>query len=403
MAHRYRVISADSHLEISPDRWTGRIPARYRDRAPRLVKLATGGDGVMVENRSVYVLGLAVTGKPYKEHRIYGVTYDGSPGTGTPEQRLEEQDQDGVDAEVMFTSTRNAEFWRGIRDDNAYKAVVHAYNEFLAEEYCAPARDRLLAMGMIPLTGLDDAIAEMEYCARAGLQGVALGAFPSGKGYPTPEDDRFYAAALDLDIPVTAHVGFVQQPGPLFPYQRKPVEAGFGSEPVELLTRFGGGIAQNAIQLIMAGVFDRFPKLRIYWAETMVGWLGYCYEELDDTYNRIRHWARREFGLEPLKRPPSDYLREHCLWGFLRDPFGVRHRHEAGVGNIMWGSDFPHYVGDWPHSLKMIDELFAGVPEEERYQIVAGNAIQFFHLENESRGPDDRPSFSDANGSAGDP
>ena len=40
MANRYNVISADAHLEISPDRWTERVPARYRDYAPRLVKLA---------------------------------------------------------------------------------------------------------------------------------------------------------------------------------------------------------------------------------------------------------------------------------------------------------------------------------------------------------------------------
>ena len=46
-----RVISADSHLEMSPERWTPRVPARYRDLAPRLVKLPDGGDGVMVEGQ----------------------------------------------------------------------------------------------------------------------------------------------------------------------------------------------------------------------------------------------------------------------------------------------------------------------------------------------------------------
>lgn len=381
MARGYRVISADSHLEIAPERWTNRVPAKYRDRAPRRVRLATGGDAVMVENRPLYILGLAVTGKPYEDHRIYGVTYEGNSGTGLPEQRLKEQDQDGVDAEVLFTSTRNAEFWRGIRDDDAYRAVVHAYNEFLAEEYCAVAPDRLLALGIIPQTGGDDAIAEMEYCVKAGLKGVTLGAFPSSKGLPTPEDDRFYAAALDLNVPLTVHVGFGPTVGPLFPYKRSPAEAGFGSDPLVLLTRFGGGIAQNAAQMAMAGVFDRFPSLKIYWAETMVGWLAYCYQELDDTYQRIRHWAAREFELPPLRRPLSEYLREHCAWGFLRDPYGVCHRHEVGVGNIMWGSDFPHYVGDWPHSLQIIEEMFAGVPEDERRQIVAGNAIRFFQLD----------------------
>ncbi len=385
MAREYRLISADSHLEISPDRWTPRVPAAHRDRAPRLVKLANGGDGVLSENTPLYVVGLGVAARPYEEHRIYGVTYDGNPGTGTPEQRLAEQDQDGVDAEVMFTSTRNAAAWRAIRDDAAYKAVVHAWNEFLAEEYCAVDRERLLAMGMIPMTGVGDAVAELEYCARAGLRGICLSQFPSGKGFPTREDDRFYAAVLDHNMPLTVHVGFVETPGPLFQHPKRPPEAssGPGSDPMFALTRFGGGIAQTAIQMVFGGVFDRFPDLRVYFAETMVGWLGYCYEELDDTYRRIRYWAERDFGLEMRPRPPSEDLRAHCVWGFLRDPFGVRHRHEVGVANMMWGSDFPHYVGDWPNSRKVLDELFAGVPDDERYRITCANAIEFFHLDAE--------------------
>jgi predicted TIM-barrel fold metal-dependent hydrolase len=383
MAREYRLISADSHLEISPDRWTSRVPRKYRDRAPRLVKLASGGDGVLSENTPLYVLGLGVAARPYEDHRVYGVTYEGNPGTGTPEQRLREQDQDGLDAEVMFTSTRNAAAWRAIRDDDAYRAVVHAWNEFLAEEYCAVDRDRLLAMGMIPMTGVADAIAELEYCARAGLRGVCLGQFPSGKSLPTPEDDGFYSAVLDLNMPLTVHVGFVDSPGPLFSYPRRPPEASFGpgGDPMFALGRFCGGIAQNAIQMVFSGVFDRFPRLKVYFAETMVGWLGYCYEELDDTYRRIRHWAERDFGLEPRGRPPSEDLRAHCRWGFLRDPFGVRHRDEVGVDNMMWGSDFPHYVGDWPNSRPLLDEMFEGVPADERYRITAGNAINFFHLD----------------------
>ena len=70
VAHRYNVISADSHLEVAPTRWTPRVPEKWRERAPRLVTLAGGGDGVLIENRPPYVLGLAVTGKPYQEQDL---------------------------------------------------------------------------------------------------------------------------------------------------------------------------------------------------------------------------------------------------------------------------------------------------------------------------------------------
>ena len=386
MAYNYRLISGDCHLEISPDRWTGRVPAKYRDRAPRLVKLAHGGDGVIVEGKPLYVLGLAITARPYNEHVLYGQNYEGNFGAGSPEQRLKEQDQDGVDAEVLFTSAGNGGFWRGIHDDNAYSAVVHAYNEFLAEEYCAHNRDRLLAMAVIPSVSVDGSIAELEYCKKAGIKGVALNSFPSGKTYPTPEDDRFWAAALEMQMPLTVHVGFIGREGPVFKYEKDPVEVGFGADPVRVLTRFTGGVTQNAIQMVMAGVFDRFPELKIYWAETMIGWIPYFYDQVDDIYERSRYWAERDYGLKPLQRPISEYIREHCLWGFLKDPIGVRERHEIGVDRIMWGSDFPHSAGNWPHSHELLDEMFANVPEGERHQITCGNVIDFFHLDQVAAG-----------------
>jgi predicted TIM-barrel fold metal-dependent hydrolase len=336
----------------------------------------------LIENKPLYVLGLAVTGKPYQEHRPSGVNYEGNPGTGSPEQRLSEQDRDGVDAEVMFTGPGNVRFWRGIQEDAAFDAVVHAYNEFLAEEYCAAARDRLLAMAVIPTTGVESAVKEMEYCARAGLKGVMLANFPSGKGFPTPEDDRFWAAATDLKMPLTAHVKFFTDERPVFRYKRRPTEAeSFAVDPVFNLVRFAGESALNAVQMIMAGVFDRFPKLRIYWAETMIGWIPYFLSQLEDNWERTRYWAGEFYGLEAPARPLSEYIREHCFWGFIKDPFGVMMRHHMAVGRLMWATDFPHAASDWPNSRKVIEEIFNGVPAEEKSRMVAGNAIEFFQLD----------------------
>ena len=381
MARQYRIVSGDAHLELDPERWTGRVPAKWRERAPRRITLPDGGDGVLVENRPLYVLGIAIAGAPPPEHKIFGVAYEGSPGAGSLEQRLQEQDVDGVDAEILFTAVSGFQLWRGISDDEAFNAVIHAYNTFLAEEYCAPDRDRLIALGVIPDTGIDDAIAEMEYCARAGLRGIALYSFPNGKSCPTPEDDRFWAAALDLNMPVSAHVSFADKPGPKFRYQRAPAGLASSADPVGRMTRFsqGGG---NMLQLIMAGVFDRFPDLQIYWAETQIGWVPHFFSQTDDNYERCRYWAERHFGLQPLRRPPSEYLKEHTYWGFVYDPLGVKLRDYVGVDRAMWGADFPHAAGDWPESRRVLDEMFAGVPDDDRYKMTCGNAVDFFHLDN---------------------
>jgi predicted TIM-barrel fold metal-dependent hydrolase len=380
MASKQRLFSADSHLEISPDRWTARVPRQYRDRAPRLVKLPNGGDGIIVEGRPLYVVGLAIAGKPYERHQLTGVTYSGSEGAGTPEQRLKEQDQDGIDGEILYTSASNLTFWRGIKNDDAYLAVVRAYNSFLAEEYCAVDRDRLIAMGAIPTHSVDTAVAELEYCANAGLKGVMLNAFPSGKSYPSPEDERFYAAALDLSMPLTVHVGMQLPDGPLFRYDREPGEVAFGGDPIRVLTRFAGSPGLNAVQLLLSGVFDRYPRLRIYWAETQMGWIPYYYEQLDDVYKRSKHWMERYFGFKPLKLQPSEYIREHCYWGFIYDRVGLRLRYDIGVDRIMWGNDFPHSAGDWPNSKRVIEDMFSGVPEDEKQKILADNAVDYFHL-----------------------
>ena len=382
MAKMFQRVSGDSHLEISPERWTPRVPDKYREFAPQLVKLPAGGDGLALGGKQVYSVGLAVTGRPYDQHAIRGISYEGSPGTGSPEQRLREQDADGIEAEVLFVSTgSNPNLWRrGAPDDAAYRSIIHAYNEFLAEEYCAAAPDRLIGMGIVPDTGIDDAVAELEYCARHGLKGVVLHAYPNGKGYITREDDRFWAASLDLNMALTMHVGFRPDSGPVFDFERIPEGVSARSEPIRVMGRVGGPAAQNAIQLVFAGVFDRFPALRFYWAETQISWLPYFYEWADDIYERSKFWADTEYGLKPLRQRPSEYMREFCYWGFVKDVYGVKIRHDIGVKRAMWANDFPHSAGDWPNSVEVLDEMFAGVPAEEQHQMVAANVAEYFHL-----------------------
>jgi predicted TIM-barrel fold metal-dependent hydrolase len=150
---------------------------------------------------------------------------------------------------------------------------------------------------------------------------------------------------------------------------------------VNLMVRFASENAITPLQMAFAGVFDRFPTLQVYWAETQIGWLPYCLSQVDDNYERNRYWAERFWGLEPLARPPSEYLKTHCYWGFMKDPLGIELRHRIGVDRILWGSDFAHAAGDWPNSLEVIDETFTGVPENERERILATNAVDFFGLE----------------------
>ena len=78
---------------------------------------------------------------------------------------------DGLLAEVLFPNMQvGPRLWRGIADDDLYRATVRAYNDWLGEEYCPVSRDRLIGLGVIPWSGLDDAVAELHHCAKLGLR-----------------------------------------------------------------------------------------------------------------------------------------------------------------------------------------------------------------------------------------
>jgi uncharacterized protein len=386
MARNYRYISADSHFESPPEQWTHRVAKQYRDRAPRRIKLANGRDGLLLEGRQLIYGGTSLYGgRPPETFDPTVLDFDNTPGCGDAAQRLREQDQDGIDAEVLFAlDVRN----RAIRDKAAFLAVIKGFNDYLAEEYCAVDRDRLIGVAVLPNIGAEEDVAELERCKRMGLKGAWLGTFSSGQSYPTPEDDRFCAAALDLEMPVIVHTSFPTKVGSretrLFKYPREP--QGEERPPTDFVQRFArqgphhsGSV--EASQLVVSGVFDRFPKLQIYWAENNVGWLPYFYEQIDHEYQINRFWAERHLGLPRLKRLPSEYLKEHAHWGFFEDCVGVRLRHEVGVDRMMWSTDFPHVVTRWPKSLQALESQMAGVPQEERWNMVAGNAIKFFRLD----------------------
>ena len=392
MAISYRYISGDSHLEIDSKHWLDRVPAKYREQAPRLVRQANGSDAWMIGDNIKRAAAAAdlYGGKGRDAYVPFDGRYEGTPGTGDPAQRLSEQDQDGIDAEVLFPSQQGGpKFWRRVEDNDAYKAILRAYNSWLAEEYCAVNPERLIGVGILPLgVELDAVIAELDFCAKAGFKTVMLQGHPSGNAYASQADDPFWMRALELNMPISVHVDLDRtgaRKGPLFKYPKESDEImkKLSHDLVDQVGRFGpvrGNGSIPAVQWVLSGLFDRFPTLKIFFAENQLGWIPFFLQSADVRYDRHHRWAERLLGFKPLSRPPSEYIREHCLWGFQFDRVGVELRHKIGVDMLMWGSDFPHQESDWPESLKIIDKNFAGVPDEEKYKMVCGNAVEFFRL-----------------------
>ena len=388
----YRLVSSDGHLEVPPERWVHRVPEKYRDRAPRTVTIPDGGDAILIEGQPLQEANFLDlrAGRASGQWQPFGIKVEGAAGVGPPEQRVQEQDTDGLDAEVLFPAqVAGPVLWRNIGHDEVYKAVVRGYNDWLGEEYCSVSPDRLIGMGVIPWTNSDDAIIEMEHCARLGLKGVVLGMLPGGKAYPTPEDDKFWAAALDMDMPVTVHVSFnrtgprATQPTFKYPIETPDVMARLRRPFLEWITNFGLPPAVGVSQLVLSGVFDRFPKLKVFFAETRLGWVPFWLEHADLWYERHRSWAEEYLGYKSLKHLPSDYVKQHIFWSVQYEKVAVELRHHVGVDRIMFATDFPHIECEWPNSKPLIDEIYADVPEEEKRQIWSGNVVKYFKLNGE--------------------
>jgi predicted TIM-barrel fold metal-dependent hydrolase len=385
MAPSYRYFSADSHFECLPETWTHRIPAKYRDRAPRRIKLADGRDAIVVEGQPLEYRGTNLfAGKDPEDFNPTHLDFENAVGAGSPKQRLKEQDADGIDGELLFaTEARNTK----IKDKNAFLEIIRSFNDYFIEEYCSVDPTRLVGVAVMPDIGADEDITEMKRCKEKGYKAVRLHTFPSGKSYPTPEDDLFYAAALDLQMPLTIHTSFPRRTDRrdvfLMQYPKDPQGEGRPFDFLQRLARQGiyhcGAV--EATQMIFSGVFDRFPALKIFWAENNIGWIPYFYEQVDQTYKINCGWAEKLLGLPRLKKLPSQYLREHAYWGVFDDPIGIELRHRVGVDKIMWSNDFPHIVTRWPKSQELIEEQFGGVPENEKFAMLAGNAVEYFHLD----------------------
>jgi predicted TIM-barrel fold metal-dependent hydrolase len=372
----YNVISCDGHLEIPPDAWIRHVPAEHRDRAPRLVRLRTGGEGWIVEGSPLIHNGQNVAaGRPLK---VKGGSYwedDGVtpvPGTGDAAQRLGEQDLDGVDAEVLYPPVFISRFIENIEDREAYVAMVRAYNDFLAEDYCSVAPDRLIGNAIIPASGIEDAIGELKRAKSIGLRSVSLASFPNGTGSPAPEDDAFWEAALEMGMPLTAHGTMGERGNPLLTASAR----GTFDLQTSMVSRTMPPPVLCIVRMVLSGVLDRLPDLRIYLAETNASWAPGVLFMIDDSYSIFRHW----YGAD-LAMAPSEYAWKHFTFGIVRDPLALRMRELLRLDHIMWGSDFPHSVSSYPESRRWLDDIFSGCTPEQRRQVLVDNPVRFFGLD----------------------
>jgi len=383
----YGIISADAHVLEPPHIWQRWLPHELAERAPQLTRDSEGGDGwLYAGSTEPDPIGLTATpGMAWDKFRWKGVTYDEArPGCYDGAARLADMDLDGVDAEVIFPPQRTIGHFLGDPDDDFMRAGIDAYNDFLWEEFTASDHSRLIGAAQMPSSGVADSVTFLQRAVDRGSKTVVISNWPSGGEQISDEDDGFWAAAEEAGVPVCIHINLISRAT-----RQRNRKAASSAGGRSLYGGKGKAGARAAVglsgvfsmvpsvigQLIFTGVFDRHPDLHVAMIETGIGWLPHFLEQMDDRFWRNRSWTDL-----PISEAPSTYWFTNMSATFIRDDNGLRNRHEVGVGNIMWSTDYPHHGNDWPYSRKVIAETMAPLPAAERAAIVAGNAVRIFGL-----------------------
>ncbi len=363
---RYKLISADGHLNGPGDIWTKRVSQKYLEMVPRVVSLPEG-DGWLCDGFEARGFGWeACAGRAPDQQSEWCRYEEIHPGGYDPKARVAEQIADGVDAELLFPMGFASGFIRGTKDPDFHYEMVRAYNDFLSE-FCSYAPDRFVGAAMIPSRGVDQALAEIKRCQDLpGLGAWLLNCYPHGSAVMSEADEPVWALIEDIGKPLTIHIGITDRMPPAkMPVRGLPGTGHFYDAPKRML------------EWAFSGVLDRYQDLKIILAEVDCGWMPYFAEQADDNYLRHSFADLKDVKLRLL---PSEYMSQYFYPTFITDHYALANRHRIGVERMMWSNDYPHITSDWPYSWKTINASFAGIPPQEAHAILAGNAQRLLGL-----------------------
>ncbi len=381
----YPIVDSDAHVNEPPNLWTDRLPRKYQERAPRVEHTEAGDLWIFDNGKARWPVGLtAVAGLSFFQFKPMGaVTYETMrPGSFDTQARLADMDADGIHSQVLYPSVtlNGAKIYSDDRD--LQTACVRAYNEWLLD-FCKGSGGRLIGQAIIPTTGLDDSVAELEWAIKHGHKGAVISSFPSGGLDPRPEDERFWEVATKNDFPIAVHIGsFLRD---------RPSGGSTGKEWTGLrfcgmaaLTKSGGHTLPVTCDILFSGIFARHPGLRIVLVEANIGWIPTLMEQADDMYMRYR-WYTGAVDQQP--EMPSQVFRRNFWATFMVDTVGMDLRYRMNLDHIMWSSDYPHSGTDWPNSRLSIERNFRGLPADEVKKMLHGNCKELYGLELPERRP----------------
>ncbi|MCU1373951.1 MAG: amidohydrolase 2 [Actinomycetia bacterium] len=385
-------VSVDDHVIEPRNVWTDRLPSKYRDIGPRIVranldvKLRAGKhqftetpDGKPCDVWAYEDLRWPIdrlhasAGVERDALRSESVTFEEMlPGCYDPVARLADMDLNHTAASMAFPTFPRfcGQTFMDAKDKELALLCVQAWNDWNFEEFCAGSGGRLLPLSLIPLWDADLAAAEVRRNAARGGRAVAFSELPSRLGLPSIHDkDRywepFFQACDETKTSICVHIGSSS----MMPITSEDMPPAVGST----LT-FNNALLALA-DWLFSGVLLRHPDLNVVYSEGQIGWIPFLLERADNVWVRNRGWS----GVD-LPEAPSYYYRRQVHGCLFDDIHGAKSMDEVGIDNVLFEVDYPHCDSTWPHTDQVIDVIEGILSPEDCDKLFTGNAQKLFGI-----------------------
>lgn len=388
---RMLLISADNHVGAGPAAYLPYVEDRYKTA---LMELRTEeADYLQV------FIPFSTFSDENLEH-IDGrraIRNGGAYGALSTKLRLKELDAEGVAAEIVHTGHQNAMTpWYGqINASHPAElrwAGVRAYHRWLADDM-SEGDGRVFGVAEPgPCLDMAATVAELHWAADHGFVSITAPGGVRNEAIPPLYDkyfDPFWAACEERGLVLSIHAGWGAEQGSFFNFrdsllanpemiQRIQKEGKFVVLAEQLRSSKASpfvlqmGPRRVFWQLVLGGVFDRFPDLKLCLTEIRADWIPATLLALDAEF--------AEGGFK-AKMKPSEYFYKH-VWVTPSSPrrFEIENRKAIGLDHFMFGVDYPHSESTWPNTPQWINDVFAGVPESEVRMILGENALKCYNL-----------------------
>jgi predicted TIM-barrel fold metal-dependent hydrolase len=384
------IIDADSHVTEPRDVWTARVPAKYKDHVPHVVRNDEGTDVWLLEGTQIATVGTSAIGVYPGFPESFPPTFeDCHPGAYVAHERLKYMDEVGIWAQVLYPNVAGfgAQKFLILEDAELQLACVRAYNDFLAE-WCSADSSRLLGVMATPFWNVDETVKEVRRGHELGFRAILFTGEPMRFGLPTIGDaawDPFWAVAQELNMPIHFHIGGGEDTVDTRSQQRRKVHGSASSATYSAVDLF----MKNGVQcadLITSGVLPRYPDLKFVSVESGCGWLPFVLETADYTWlgQTRKGRVRRADDLTP-----SDLFKRQVyvtVWFEHTAPHQLLD--QMPVDNIMFETDFPHNACLWGNIRETIEANWGDAPADVQEKILWENAAKLYGIAKPTHAPD---------------